>query len=258
MRILFLGTGAAGSKKRHECEITEIMRRCCSLMIDQNVVVDMALQSFDYATKLGVDTSVVTDVFISHFHRDHYNKEALLGYIGAARGKLNVWCNKNSVGALGLTDEELERVNVCPVSEMDEWDTAGLHVVALPANHAAGNALHYVFEKDGKRIYYGLDGAWFTPREWRYLHGGGLSFDAMLLDSTNTSHNPIKYGNYGEHNSYLLLPIVLKTLRESGVATEQTKLIADHIGGHMDNVWAIEFVESLGMIAAYDGFEIEI
>ena len=59
---------------------------------------------------------------------------------------------------------------------MDEWDTAGMHVVALPANHASGQALHFVFEKDGK----------------------------------------------------------------------------------MDNVWAIEFLKGLGMIPAWDGFEIEI
>lgn len=257
MKILFLGTGAAGSKLRPETEIQPHHRRCASLLIDDNVVVDMALQSHDFATKLGVDTSAVTDVFISHMHRDHYNKEALLGYIGAAKGKINVWCNKRLVQSLDLSEEELEKVNVCPVGAMDEFDTAGMHVVVLPANHAAENALHFVFEKEGKRLYYGLDGAWFAPREWRYLHTNG-SFDAMIIDATNMSHDPIKFGNYGEHNNYYLLPILLRTLRESGVAQETTKLIADHIGGHMDNVGAIEFVKELGMIAAYDGFSIEV
>ncbi len=258
MKILFLGTGAAGSKKRYEHEMDGNKRRCASLIIDENVVVDMAKQSFDYATKLGVDTTAITDVFISHPHVDHYNKEALLGYVSAAKAKLNVWCHKNTAGRLSLSEEELEKVNVCPLEEMQEFDAAGMHVVALPANHASGQALHFVFEKDGKRLYYGLDGAWFTPREWRYLHGSGLSFDGMIIDSTNTSHDPIKYGNYGEHNSYLLLPVVVKTLKESGVAGEHTKLIADHIGGDMQNEWARGFLTDLGMIPAYDGFEIEI
>ena len=257
MKILFLGTGAAGNKKRYECEIPEGTRRCSSLMIDENVVVDMALQSFDYATKLGVDTSVVTDVFISHPHRDHYNKEAFMSYVGAAKAKLNVWCHKNMVDYLSLTEEEQELVTVHPLEDMQEFDAAGMHVVALPANHALDQALHFIFEKDGKRLFYGLDGAWFTPREWRYLHESG-SFDAMIIDCTNISHDPIKYGNYGEHNSYLLLPIVVKTLKESGVAGEHTKLIADHIGYKVHDEAALAFLRGLGMIPAYDGFEIEI
>ena len=258
MKLLFLGTGAAGSKNKYEYEIEDIRRRCASMLIDEHVLVDTPKQSFDYATKLGVDTSLITDVFLSHLHSDHYNKEAFLSWVNAAKGKINLWCGKRIVPALELSEEELERINICPIEDMDEFDTAGMHVVALPANHAGVHALHYVFEKDGKRLYYGLDGAWFTPREWRYLHGSGLAFDAMILDATNTSHDPIKYGNYGEHNNYLLLPIVVQTLRGSGVAGENTKLIADHIGSHMKNVEAIDFVKSLGMIPAYDGLVLEV
>lgn len=258
MKLLFLGTGAAGSKKKYEHEIEDIRRRCASMLIDEHVVVDTPKQSFDYATKLGVDTSLITDVFLSHLHSDHYNKEAFLSWVNAAKGKINLWCGKRIVPALELSEEELERINICPIEDMDELDTAGMHVVALPANHAGVHALHYVFEKDGKRLYYGLDGAWFTPLEWRYLHGCGLAFDAMILDATNTSHDPIKYGNYGEHNNYLLLPVVLQTLWGSGVAGENTMLIADHIGSHMNNVEAIDFVKGLGMIPAYDGLLLEI
>lgn len=258
MKLLFLGTGAAGSKNKYECEIGDIRRRCCSLLLDENVVIDTPKQSFDYATKLGVDTSLITDIFLSHLHSDHYNKEAFLSWVNAAKGKINLWCGKGILSALELSDEELERVNICPVDDMDELDTADMHVVALPANHAGVHALHYVFEKGGKRLYYGLDGAWFTPREWRYLHGSGVAFDAMILDATNLSHDPIKYGNYGEHNNYLLLPVVLQTLRGAGVAGENTKLIADHIGSHMNDVEGIEYVKSLGMIPACDGLCLEI
>lgn len=258
MKLLFLGTGAAGSKKKYEHEIEDIRRRCASMLIDEHVVVDVPKQSFDYATKLGVDTSLITDVFLSHLHGDHYNKEALLNWANAAKGKINLWCGKRIAQSLELSEEELEKVNLCPIEEMDEFDAAGMHVVALPANHTGVHALHYVFEKQGRRLYYGLDGAWFTPLEWRYIHGSGLSFDAMILDATNLTRDPIKYSNYGEHNNYLLLPIVVQTLRGSGVAGENTKLIADHIGPHMNNVEAIEYVKSLGMIPAYDGFAFEV
>ena len=42
MKILFLGTGAAGSKNRYEHEMDGNKRRCSSLLIDESVVVDMA------------------------------------------------------------------------------------------------------------------------------------------------------------------------------------------------------------------------
>ena len=258
MKLLFLGTGTAGSKRKYEYEIEEHRRRCSSLLLCENVLVDTPKQSFDYATKLGVDTSLITDVFLSHLHSDHYNKEAFLNWVNAAKGKINLWCGKRIVQGLGLSEEELEKVNICPLEDMDEFDAAGMHVVALPANHAGGHALHFVFERDGKRLFYGLDGAWFTPLEWRYIHGSGLAFDAMIIDSTNLSHDPIKYGNYGEHNNYLLLPVVVQTLRGSGVAGESTKLIAGHIGPHMNDVEAIEYIKSLGMIPAFDGLLLEI
>jgi len=258
MKFLFLGTGAAGSKNRYEHEITGQTRRCASLLMDGRVLVDVAKQSFDYATKLGVDTSAVTDVFVSHMHRDHYNKEAFLGYANAVKGKINIWCSKVSVPSLGLSEEELEKVNVCPIEPMQEFDAAGMHVVALPGNHAGGKALHYIFEKDGKRVFYGLDGGWMNVSEWRYIFKNEIVFDAVILDSTFMSQDPVNYRGMGEHNNVLTLPILVDGFRQVGAATEETRIIADHIGGHMDNETVLSFLRGLGMIPAYDGFEIEI
>lgn len=257
MKLLFLGTGAAGSKRKYEYEIEGNMRRCSSLLLDENVVIDVAKQSFDYATKLGVNTSLITDVFISHTHSDHYNKEAFLNWVNAAKGKINVWCSKKIVSELELSEKELERVNVCPIEDMDEFEAAGMHVVALPANHASGKAQHFIFEKDGKRLFYGLDGGWVSADEWRYLFTNELIFDAMILDATFMSRDPVSYRGMGEHNNVKTLPLLVEGLRGIGAATEGTKLIADHVGSKVD-VEVNAFLEDLGMIPAYDGFVIEI
>ncbi len=257
MKLIFLGTGAAGSKLRPEREIMAHHRRCASLLIDDNVVVDMALQSFDHATKLGAKTDCVTDVFLSHTHRDHYMKEALLGYLSVAKAKINVWCHEGAVRMLKLTEEELARVNICPVAPMDTWETGGMTVTALPANHAEENALHYVFEKNGKKLFYGLDGAWFTPREWQYLQKSAV-LDAAILDATNMTHDPIDYRNAGEHNNILLLPLVVQALRETGIVREGSRLIADHIGSVPGNHELTAFFEGLGLIEAVDGLCLEI
>ena len=59
MKLCFLGTGTAGSKLMPEGTVPEGKRRCCSMWIDGDVVVDLSMQSFDFATKLGLDTSRV-------------------------------------------------------------------------------------------------------------------------------------------------------------------------------------------------------
>ena len=110
-------------------------RRCTSLMIDDNVVVDLALQSFDYATKLEAGTEKITDIFLSHTHTDHYKKEVLLAYAAAADTKIKLWCHKGAVPQLQLSEEEAERIQVCPVEILEKWETAGMKVTALPANH---------------------------------------------------------------------------------------------------------------------------
>ena len=78
MRLIFLGTGASAAKTSPNSEIKAGQRRCTSVMIDGSILVDVALQSFDQSLSLGLDVSLVTDIFISHTHRDHYMKEALL------------------------------------------------------------------------------------------------------------------------------------------------------------------------------------
>jgi len=91
MKLLFLGTGAAGSMNKNESEILAGKRRCASLLIDNNVLVDVARQSFDFATKLGCDTSAITDIFLSHAHGDHCCSTALLQYAAAAKTKIRFW-----------------------------------------------------------------------------------------------------------------------------------------------------------------------
>ena len=123
MKILFLGTGAAALADTPNSEVSPDQRRCASLLLDGRVVVDVALQSFDYATELSVDTSAVTDVFISHLHVDHYSKVALMQYAEASLQRINFWCHESAVGKLKMTEEELGRINLCPVKSMEVFGT---------------------------------------------------------------------------------------------------------------------------------------
>ncbi len=259
MKLCFLGTGTAGSKLMPEGTVPEGKRRCSSMFIDGDVVVDVAIQSFDFATKLGLDTSAVTDIFLSHTHRDHLSAEALMAYAAAAKTKINFWCHSGAVPSLRLTEEEKEQLNIHTVEPGESWETAGMRVTALAANHRAGveeeQPLHFIFERDGKRLFYGCDGAWFLSKTWGYLmeHGG---LDAMILEATVGE----KPGNFriGSHNTVPMLRLLLAAIHENGILKEGGTLIADHIGGPIHSADMVPLLDELGMIEAYDGLTVEI
>ena len=262
MKLLFLGTGAAGSARIPNAEIKPEQRRCSSMMIDDTVVVDIALQSFDYATQLGKNTSAVTDIFLSHTHGDHYCKATLMQYAEAAMQKINLWCHETAVQYLNLSEEELSKINLCPVESMQIFEAAGMMVTALPANHVAGakeQPIHYIFEKDEHVLFYGCDGGWFRCETWQYLYRKHIVLTAMILDCT-VGDLP---GNFriAEHNTIPMLRLMKAAMLENGILPPKATLIANHIGVPPYNLAQrgdYGLLTELGMTVAHDGLEIEL
>ena len=260
MTLTFLGTGAAVCTRKPDAQIQEGERRCSSVLIDGNVLVDVPFQSFDYAARLGGDLSKLTDVFLTHSHDDHFIKEVLFKFAASAKSKLNFWCHKGAVENLGLAPDEAARVNIYPVEAMQKWETAGMTVTALPANHLTKGdeqPLHYIFEKDGKSTFYGCDGGWFMARTWEYMRK--IKLDAVVLDTTVGEDG----GNFriGTHNTIPMLRLISQALTENGIMSEGGVRIGSHIAPTVHKMTHSETAKVLaefGMITAYDGFEVEV
>ncbi len=266
MKLLFLGTGAAGNWRKPEQEVAEGSRRCASMMIDDTALVDVSLQAYDYAVKQGKDPSTVTDIFLSHAHVDHFSRVALMQYANACRGKLRFWCHRGALEHINFTEEELALVEVHPIDICDTWETAGMTVTALPANHLVGEftdpeqPLHYIFEKDGKKLYYGCDGGWYTAIEWEYFRKYKVVFDAVIMDATVGEDA----GNFriATHNNLAMLEILTLALRQNGMLTENALLIANHLGDSLystrDHAEQEAIFAKLGMLVSDDGKVFEI
>ena len=146
------------------------------------------------------------------------------------------------------------------VNVMDKWESGGVTVTALAANHiTAGNEqpLHYVFEKDGKSLFYGCDGGWFVAQTWEYMRK--FKLNAVVLDATVGDDA----GNYriGTHNSIPMLRILNEALVQNNIMEKNAPKIANHIAPSVYNMSEDDIFlahKNIGMISAYDGFEIEI
>ena len=259
MKLQFLGTGAAGSYKTPECEMKPGRRRCAAMLFDDNVLVDCSLQAYDYAVKLGRDPSAVTDIFLSHAHGDHLSLTALKSYNDAAKQPIRFWCHHTTAEWLKpLLGDDYPNILVCPVETREPWEAAGMTVTALPANHMVDNGkqqpVHFIFEKDGKKLYYATDGGWFRAEAWEYLRKD-ITFDGVIFDATDGdwagSHR------IGTHNGYPMLKLMLIAMRDNGMTREDTVIIADHFCMGPDDP-NLEIYREIGMIPAYDGFTIEI
>ena len=159
MKIHFLGTGAADWDINHP-DTSENFRRYSSILVDGVLLVDPGpcigefMRSFGCADLLDGCRTVIN----THRHSDHFSQD---------------------------TVDSLDHAEFRAMKSGDVLDTDSHIITAYAAHHGTvKDGVHFVIESkmDGKRFFYGCDGAWLLyDTAWALMN---QKFDLMIFDCT--------------------------------------------------------------------------
>ena len=226
MKLHFLGTGAA------DWDIAEKdgqeFRFFSSALINDELLVDPGPHIFMSAEKFGIDLSNIKYVINTHRHEDHFCKETLDTLVS------------NGAEFFDLTAGDVECFD-------------GYKIAAYKANHATcEGSVHFIIEKDGKRLFYGLDSAWLLYDEVAAIKENG-GVDAAVLDAT--IGNVEGDHRIFEHNNLEMIRIIKSFMKKY-----IKKFIISHMARtlHDEHSVLAAQMEKEDITAAYDNFIIEI
>ena len=255
-RMLFLGTGAADWKMEHK-ETYPDFRRYSAALVNDDLLIDCGPHIFDFAESIGRTDlyAGVTDILITHGHRDHFCAESVLKL--AEKQAITLYCDRETRRKVG----EHENIRFVHLSAYKRKKVGRYHVVPLLANHdvvttQTKKAYHFILQTpEKKEIFYGLDGAWFLRPSWQEMLKH--QFDLMVFDCTVGDSDDWRLF---EHNTIPMLRKMVAEIKEKGMLCDGGQLVASHMARtlHVSHDDTAHILEQMDMIAAHDGMEIEM
>ena len=243
MKLFFPGTGASdwnGPDERGE------YRRHASALLDGCLLLDVTKSVLD----LIPDRAAVTDVFFTHSHDDHFDPEAL-----RALAPCRVYAHESWADCI-----KGDGMNVIPLQTGVPVEAAGFAVTPMPSNHYADRenetTLHYLIEKEGKRLLYATDGGWLTTRENQLI--GTKTLDAIVFDATVGDGYSDDFQVF-HHNSVEMIRLMRGALIKTGRLRETTPVFLTHLSRVLHESQAVlERQLERPLIPCFDGMRIEI
>lgn len=250
--LRFFGTGGLGSI-RVKNKFSKEYRRFSTLLIDEKIIIDPSEDIFEFLESfmLGGMLDSVCDVFITHSHLDHFSLTAIEKLASAK--KIRVYASsamKDEI--LGLCNVDYVELSPFAMQRIDKYT-----VLPLPANHRTDIpfevTLNYLVECEGKRLFYGLDGAFINAAAMEVLKE--VTLDAVILDCA-LGNEPYSDKSVN-HNNLDMVRTIYDILMSSGTANDNTKFILSHIPTAKKRFIHDELCEAVAdspIKVAYDGY----
>ena len=256
MDVLFLGTCACDYspllRTTYKDAFDKNARRSSCALINGRYLLDCGQHCLEELRIAKIDLAKITDIFVTHFHSDHYNVECIKQIAKAGERTLRVWVRSDAkvIAISGVEWKMMQKGTQYTVDENDK-------VTGLLANHNESvYPQHILLETEGKKMLYALDGAWFLHETYYALKNAKLDF--LVLDCTCGDYE----GDYriGEHNSIPLIRLMLPSLKTWGPIAENTQVYVSHLAPslHKSHEEPVELFKGNGVLVAYDGLQVEL
>ena len=276
MKIKILGTAAAEGFPAMFCECDTCMkarklggrniRTRSQAVIDDTLLIDFGPDTLSHTLYNGLDLTKVTDLIITHSHRDHLyasdfeNRKE--GYCIIKNKKpLNVYATAASINEIedmyNSSTAVSEAINWNLVVPFKTYKIGDYTVTPLKANHSIKtDPVIYIIQKSGKTFLYSTDTGRYFPETVEFLKIWSGHIDATIIDCT-----AILLKNWRENHMGLDTNIEqIEELKSIGVMDENTKIYLHHFSHNGGAVYddLVPIAAEYGFFVAYDGMEIEL
>ena len=253
------------------------LRRAAQAIIFPDILIDF--YNTQQLETFGIAEESIKHLFITHAHWDHLQPLGILGFAAKLPHQLHVYGSHNVIDALKFADTYDYNRDDGRFTTRETHADIGYHVLepqhtytaddttvaAVHANHAIDKSdnmimdslcLNYVFERNGKSIFYGLDSSYPFPLAVEYLRQ--FRVDAAVFDASYGQW-PIDIVRSGHHNLSMLVETI-EEFREAGILYDGSILLGSHIAmaevkPHDD---LVDDFAAEGITLAYDGLVVDV
>ena len=287
MKLTFLGTGAGEGYPGYWCECPHCtyarkhrgknLRTNSSMVIDEELLIDIGPSCFDNAARFGVNLSKIKTLLVTHPHEDHLQPQHLywrntdesllpLTYVEKMRHggprftdipQLNIYGNSFVMETLrkSLDDMEELKINLHEIKEGKEEKTDGYRILPVRGNHGSqqGFSHSYIIQKDEKTVLYALDSGSYDEDQFALIQE--YQYDAVIMEGTTGLNE-----QYGGHMCLVNNIRIRDRLKENKCLRENSRFLLTHLSPHWcpPHDWYESIAASEGLELAYDGLQIEV
>lgn len=281
MKLKYYGTGAGYGIPEIFCncrvcrnardEGGKNIRTRSQAVLDECISIDMSVDTFHHCAFDGLDMTKIRHVLITHNHHDHFFTNDMFSRVRNMTEPVNIYISEASgKGVRTIVERNLAEFEAGK-RDPNAWTRAEVHtleffkpiqildykVTPLRARHAeVVDAMIFAIQSNDKNILWAHDTGKFPADTVEWLKSSGIAFDFVSLDCTLKRGAQITTA----HMDLDWCVEMAQLLKTNGNATENTKFAISHIGHLVDRTHEELEREAaeVGMIAAYDGMEVEI
>jgi phosphoribosyl 1,2-cyclic phosphodiesterase len=252
------------------------LRRRSSLLINDDLLVDVGPDTATASFEFGVDLAQVGVCLQTHTHEDHFDPEfimcrhreyktelstdlVLAASVETLRAIDHIVARRFDNGSLfEESTQRALRLSLRPLRWFVPQTVGEYGVTAYPSNHGGEDgASVYAIERGGTAILYGTDTAGLSGRVWTSLGQSNLRFSLVVLDHT---YGPSCESPPGDHLAAEDVARYAARLQSEGILASCGAVYATHISheGCPEYAELERYARSHGYAIAYDGLTLEL